>query len=147
MATMKLGNNCNSRMANSLSVGATSLSITAGDGAKFPVLGAGDWHPLTLVKLVGGMQVLEIVKATARAGDVFTIERGQENTTATDFSAGDRVELRFTAAAFDEAISGVQQVTEDAQAAIEQSAEEAQEAINNASIDNLARLHAIALSF
>jgi hypothetical protein len=40
---------------------------------------------------------MEIVKVTARTGDVFTIERAQESTTAHEFIANDKVELLITA--------------------------------------------------
>ena len=40
---------------------------------------------------------IEIVKVTARSGDVFTIVRAQEGTSASSFSGGDKVELRITA--------------------------------------------------
>lgn len=99
---LKLGNNCSTILASSLSAGATTLTVAPAEGSKFPVLSAGDWHPLTLVKLVSGQPVVEIVKATARAGDVFTIVRAHEGTTAQAFSAGDRVELRATAGVFNE---------------------------------------------
>ena len=43
---------------------------------------------------------LEIVKVTARAADVLTIERGEENTTPRAYTAGDRIEHRITAQTF-----------------------------------------------
>jgi hypothetical protein len=46
---------------------------------------------------------LEIVKCTARSTDVLTVTRAQENTTARAYSAGDRIEIRITAATFEEA--------------------------------------------
>jgi hypothetical protein len=39
-----------------------------------------------------------IVKVTARSTDTFTIVRGQEGTTPSAFTGGDKVELRITAA-------------------------------------------------
>lgn len=86
-------NNASSRLAVAIAVGATSLSVTAGEGAKFPAPAVGDWFPLTLIKASGA---LEIVQCTARSGDVLTITRAQEGTSAQTFSAGDRVELRLT---------------------------------------------------
>lgn len=91
-----LANNAVSRLSTSLTASATSLSITAGDGAKFPALSGGDWYPLTLIKSDG---TYEILRATVRSGDVFTIARAQEGTSALSFLPGDRVELRLTAAA------------------------------------------------
>lgn len=102
MATVKFTNNAVSKLAGSLTAIATSLSVTASEGSKFPSLSGGDWFMSTLVKLVAGAPVYEIVKVTARAGDVLTIVRGQEGTTATTFSAGDIIELRMTAGAADE---------------------------------------------
>lgn len=89
-------NNASSRLAVAIAVGATSLSVTAGEGAKFPSPTAGDWFPLTIIKASGA---LEIVQCTARSGDVLTITRAQEGTSAQAFSVGDRVELRLTAGA------------------------------------------------
>jgi len=90
-------NNASSLLANSISDSATSISITPGDGVRFPTLAAGDWAMLTLIKLVGGAAQMEIVRATAKATDVFTIVRAQEGTSALSFSAGDKVDLRITA--------------------------------------------------
>lgn len=92
---LKLQNNAISRLATGIGSSDTLISITPGDGAKFPTLGVGDWHPLTLLKADGS---LEIVKCTARTSDTLTIERAQEGTSAQAFDVNDRVELRVTAA-------------------------------------------------
>lgn len=89
-----LKNNAVSRLAGSLAVDDLQLSVSAGDGAKFPSLSAGQWFPLTLLRADG---TLEIVRATGRNGDVLTITRGHESTAPLTFSAGDRVEMRITA--------------------------------------------------
>lgn len=94
-----LANNASSRLAASVAAATTTISVMPGDGAKFPALTAGDWFPLTIVKSDGA---LEIVKCTARSTDTFTVTRAQEGTAALAFSAGDRVELRLTAAAVNE---------------------------------------------
>lgn len=96
-----LTNNASSRLAVALTAGATSFSVTSGEGAEFPSLaaGSGNWFPVTLVKASGA---LEIVRCTARAGDVFTVTRAQEGTSAQAFSVGDRVELRLTKAVIDD---------------------------------------------
>lgn len=95
---LKLQNNAVSRLANAVTTLSTELSLTAGDGSKFPALSAGDWFPLTVISSNGS---LEIMRCTARAGDVLTVTRAQEGTPTRSFFAGDRVELRMTAAAFD----------------------------------------------
>lgn len=88
-------NNAATRLASAIIASDTSLSVSAGDGAKFPAPTGGDWFPVTLLKADG---TLEIAKCTARTGDVLTVTRGQEGTTALAFAANDRVELRITAA-------------------------------------------------
>lgn len=94
-----INNNAASRLASSLTSSATTLSVTPGEGARFPTPGAGQWFPVTLIKASG---VMEIMRCTGRSSDVLTVVRAQEGTAATTFSAGDRVELRVTAAAFAE---------------------------------------------
>jgi hypothetical protein len=103
--TVTLNNNAVSKLASSLSSGATSLSVTTGEGSKFPALSAGQWFPITLVASTG---VLEILRCTGRSGDVLTVSRAQEGTAAQAFSAGDRVELRLTAAALNESFASLQ---------------------------------------
>lgn len=94
-----INNNAVSRLASSLSAVATTLSVTPGEGAKYPSPAGGNWFPVTVLKASG---VYEIMRCTARAGDVLTVSRSQEGTPAAAFDAGDRVELRITKAAFDE---------------------------------------------
>lgn len=94
-----LANNATSKLASSLTAAATTLSVTTGEGARFPSPTGGDWFPLTLIKASGA---LEIVRCTARSGDVLTVVRAQEGTAAQPFTAGDRVELRITATAMAE---------------------------------------------
>lgn len=95
---VKFANNAVSRLAGNITNIATTLTVTPGDGAKFPALGAGEHFPATLVKSDG---TLEIVKVTARSTDTFTIERAVEPVggvqTARAFTAGDKIELRLTA--------------------------------------------------
>lgn len=90
---MKFTNFATSTLASGILAGATSLSVFAGDGAKFPVLGAGDYFYAVLENLAGAR---EIIKVTARTGDSFdTIVRAQDGTSALAWNAGDKVELRL----------------------------------------------------
>lgn len=103
----KMSNNGEARLASPIDTDDTTLYLQAGQGALFRPLAAGEWAPLTIIDSAGNF---EIVKATALAGDTFTIERHQEGTTARAFSAGDRVQNRLTAAVLDElksAMSGI----------------------------------------
>ena len=92
---VQLTNNAQSLLLNDLTSVATSLTVTSGEGALFPVLGASDYFYVTLES---NSSTFEIVKCTARIDNVMTITRAQENTIALPFSAGSRVQLRVTAA-------------------------------------------------
>jgi hypothetical protein len=117
MPKLKTSNNAVSRLSANISAVDTSISLLPGGGAKFPVISAGEWFPATLVKVDG---TLEIVRVTGRATDVLTVVRGQEATPAISFSAGDRVEHRFTSAAYMEENARLQALADAAMdAAIE----------------------------
>ena len=75
----------------------TSLVVSSGTGALFPSLVGSQYFYCTLVDAATGT-TREIVKVTARSTDTFTIVRGQESTTSSSYLAGDKVELRLTAA-------------------------------------------------
>jgi hypothetical protein len=113
--TVNLKNNAISKLASSLTSGATTLSVTTGEGAKFPTLTAGQWFPLTLVDSSNNV---EVMRCTGRATDVLTVTRAQEGTSARAFAAGDRVELRLTAAALSESFTALQTDISAAQSAI-----------------------------
>jgi len=98
--TQLFTNNATSKLAADITAAATSLTLQAGDGAKFPNPGAGDDFLLTLFQLFGTAEINhEILLVTARAGDVLTVVRAQEGTTAKAFNTGDPAELRLTAGA------------------------------------------------
>lgn len=91
-------NNAVSTLTGSLSAVATSLTVQAGHGARFPNPTASDFFRMVLVRKSDG--AIEIVFCTVRSGDIFTITRAQESTTALAFVASDIVELRPTAGFF-----------------------------------------------
>jgi hypothetical protein len=86
-------NNAVSALSASITNTATSFSVTAGHGGRFPAISGGDYFYATLVDSAGN---IEIVQVTARATDTFTVVRGQDGTTGRAYSAGDRVDLRIT---------------------------------------------------
>jgi hypothetical protein len=92
-------NNAASRLAASITNVATSFSVTAGHGAKFPVISGADYFYATLMDSAGN---LEVVKVTARATDTFTVTRAQEGTTARAYAVNAIVELRITKAMLDD---------------------------------------------
>jgi len=94
-------NNATSRLAADIAGDLSSLTITTGDGSLFPATDSTDSDHF-LVTLENSAGDREIIKVTWRAGDTFeVIERAQEGTVATAFSAGDLVELRLTAGFID----------------------------------------------
>jgi hypothetical protein len=88
---LKTKNNAAGTLASGITNSQTSLTLTATHGARFPTLGASDYFYSTLADPSNN---LEVVKVTARAGDVLTVVRGQDGTTGLAYSAGDRFELR-----------------------------------------------------
>jgi len=87
-------NNAYALVPGAVSSVATSITVETGKGTLFPILGTGDYFYATLVDVVGNS---EIIKATARAGDVLTVLRAQQGTLALPFPANSRIELRVTA--------------------------------------------------
>lgn len=102
MAQALVKNNAYSTLAAGISSGATSLSVAVGHGSRFPAVSGGNFFYATLVDTAN---TIEIVKVLARAGDVMTVTRGQDGTTASAYLLGDRIELRPTAALFDDKMS------------------------------------------
>jgi hypothetical protein len=96
--TQLFANNAFSTLASAITNTATSLTVQAGAGAKFPSPSGGDYFLITLFQLIGGIEANhEVVKVTARSVDTFTIVRGQEGTTARAWGVGDQVSHRATA--------------------------------------------------
>lgn len=91
-------NNADSKLNGAVAIGDTAITVMPGDGAKFPSPVGGNFFLVTLFQKAGTDELNhEIVKCTARAGDVLTVVRAQEGTTAKAFNAEDPVELRLTA--------------------------------------------------
>jgi len=100
MAQALFKNNAFSLLASGINSSVTSLAVTGGTGTLFPAPTGSDYFYVTLIDTSNN---LEIVKCTARSTDTFTIVREQESTTGRAFVAGDRIELRLTAAGIIEA--------------------------------------------
>jgi hypothetical protein len=92
--TIKFTNNAISTLASGITNSDTSITVVSGGGTKFPSLTGSEYFRATLIDTSNN---LEIVKVTARSGNVLTVTRAQESTTARNFSTGDRIELRITA--------------------------------------------------
>lgn len=123
--TLLATNNAESTLASAISATDTSLIVSAGTGAEFPDAVAGEsYFKLTLTDAATGSQV-EIVNVTAKAGDIFTIERAQEGTMARAWAANDMVANMMTA----DTLNVIAQYTQQAG----ESAAQSIEAANNAS--------------
>ena len=100
---VKFSNNARSRLAASISAVATTITVQAGHGIRFPILIEDeDWFPLAIENANGD---LEYVRCTFRIGDALTVARGEEGTQPRAFNAGDMVQLRLTERAV--ALSGL----------------------------------------
>lgn len=86
-------NNASTTLASGISAVATSLTVASATGALFPTLAGSQYFYCTLSNLAA--TIIEIVKVTARSTDTFTIVRSQDGTSASAFSAADKVELRL----------------------------------------------------
>lgn len=102
MAQALVKNNAYSTLAAGISASATSLTVAVGHGSRFPAVSGGNFFYATLINATN---TLEVVKVVSRAGDVMTITRGQDGTIGTIYLLGDRIELRPTAALFDDKLS------------------------------------------
>lgn len=89
-------NNAQSTLATSINNTVTTLAVAAGQGALFPVLGAGQSFFMTITD-VATQTDIEIMEVTARSTDTFTVIRGQEGTAAQNWTAGDIINQRITA--------------------------------------------------
>jgi hypothetical protein len=88
MAVFIFANNASTTLAAPISNSATSVTLASGTGALFPNPSPGQQFALTFNDAATGL-LTEIVYCTSRTGDVLTIVRGQESTTAQSWLAGD----------------------------------------------------------
>ncbi len=101
--TVLLTNNARSTLLSGINALQTEIRLRAGGGNTFPTITApGQWFPITIEDSVGAIEIMRVI---ARSGDVFTVRRAQEGTTAKSFSANDVVELRLTVGAMQELVS------------------------------------------
>jgi hypothetical protein len=91
---LKITNNATTTTTARISNTDTTITVAAGTGALFPILGTGDFFQATLQDTNNNF---EIVKVTARADDTMTVERAQVGTLAIPFPVNSRFEIRVTA--------------------------------------------------
>lgn len=89
-------NNAKTTLASAVTDTDMTLALATGTGGKFPNPVVGQEYFLVTLEIGG---VIEIVRCTARLGDVLTLDqRGLEGTTPSSFAIGSIVECRTTAA-------------------------------------------------
>lgn len=96
--------------------GALSVTVATGTGSLFPVLSGSEYFIATMVNISSGdpgFGEMEIIKVTARSGDVMTILRAQEGSSAKSFPTNSLFELRPTAGAFNTLYTNLLQVQTD----------------------------------
>lgn len=101
---IKFANNATTTLASGIVSTDTTITVAGSSGGLFPSAGSEDYFYATLVNSAND---IEIVKVTARSGDVMTVLRGQDGTVALDWIGGDRFELRLTARALVDIALGV----------------------------------------
>lgn len=100
MGDIQFSNNASALLAASITDVETTVQVDAGFGALFPSPGATEFFKLTLENASGD---IEIMHCTARSGDLLTVTRGEEATTAIAWTLNvTRCELRNTSQTMDE---------------------------------------------
>lgn len=95
MADIIFTNNASSLLNTTISAVDTTVELAVGFGTRFPSPSGAQYFLATLEDDQGNF---EVVRCTSRTGDVLTVVRGQDNTTAQAFTQNvTRVELRLTA--------------------------------------------------
>lgn len=96
MTTFLFANFAKSTLANPVTSSATSVTLSPGSGDLFPSPVSGQVFALVLQDATTG-QNKEITYCTERSGDVCTVTRAQEGTTAQNWAAGDFANNLLTA--------------------------------------------------
>ena len=96
MSQLLWANNANTTLAGAITNTALTLNVQAGAGALFPNPGTGQHFVATLLD-EATQTIREIIWVTARSGDVFTVVRAQEGTSAVSWLAGDFIANQLTA--------------------------------------------------
>lgn len=86
-------NNAESSLASGIAAGDVTLTLATGTGSLFPAPGANEAFKLRIKEGT----TMEIVDCTSRTGDVCTVTRAREGTTASSFSVGASVVNTITA--------------------------------------------------
>lgn len=80
--------NVRAYIAAAVTTGATSITVQAGQGARFPAIAAGRYLPCIITNVTG---VSEQVNITAISTDTLTVTRAVNGTTALEWGLGDEI--------------------------------------------------------
>ena len=94
---IKLKNNASSFITANITSSQTAITLVS--GGSFPTLSSGEYFYGTLEDTSGNV---EIVKVTARTGNILTVVRGQDGSTPRGFPASSRFELRVNVASVED---------------------------------------------
>ena len=84
-------NNAATTLASPVLTSDTTLVLATNTGARFPTPVIGEWFFVTVQSGVN----FEIMKCTARAGDILTVERAQDGSSLQNWLAGNSVDMRI----------------------------------------------------
>ena len=98
MTTQVFANQATSQLASGIVSTALSITLNSGGGAKFPVISSSSQVFYATLYDAATKLLREIVLVTAVTGDVLTVVRGQDGTTAQNWGAGDYITLWVTRA-------------------------------------------------
>ncbi len=90
--TQLYANNAKSTLSASISASTSTITLTAGQGTRFPTPGANEFFAVTLQT----GDTVEVCYCTYRVGDVLTVTRGMEGTNSITFPTGTTVQMRVT---------------------------------------------------
>ena len=103
---IQITNNASGSLLAGISDVSASLQLQVGEGAEFPATTGSNYFYATIANVSGD---IEIVKVTARSGDIFsTIVRSQDNTSAQAWVSSDIVSCRPIAVIFEDIIDELQ---------------------------------------
>ena len=111
----KWANNAFSTLGGAIDDLDTSITVATDTGDRFPAVSGDDFFNITLQNAGGDVEIVKVI-SRAIGSDEMTIVRGQEATVPLSWAIGDIVELRPTAASFenlDERIDTAEQAIED----------------------------------
>lgn len=91
---LKWNNNAAGTLAGNILAADTSIALSAGHGARFPATSTENWFKVTLRDASNNLEIIYVHSRSTDTLDV--VVRGQDGTTARDYSTGDAVELRWT---------------------------------------------------